>query len=44
MNRSRRQSLVLLAAAATAAALPVVARAQAKKVRFGHQPASYRDS
>ena len=37
MNRSRRQSLALLAAAAAAAVLPAVARAQAKKVRFGHQ-------
>jgi len=37
MKLSRRQSLAMLAAAATAAALPAVARAQAKKVRFGHQ-------
>lgn len=37
MSPSRRQSLALLATAAAAAALPSIARAQARKVRFGHQ-------
>ena len=36
MNRSRRQSLAALAAVAAAATLPA-SRAQARKVRFGHQ-------
>jgi tripartite ATP-independent transporter DctP family solute receptor len=37
MDRSRRQALASLAAAAAAFGVPVITRAQARKVRFGHQ-------
>ncbi|MFO1324158.1 MAG: sialic acid TRAP transporter substrate-binding protein SiaP [Burkholderiales bacterium] len=37
MTTSRRQSLLALASAVAAASLPLPARAQARKVRFGHQ-------